>query len=233
MTRIRAVLFDLFGTLVPEFPLAVWDGMLDGMASALGAGRAAFRHTWADTVVERQTGVFPDVGSNLREIARRMGLDPQEAAVGRAIGIREEAYRTWFRPQPGAVEILRWLRGHAHGTAVVSMCAPDAPALWAASPLGGLVHVEVFSCDVGLRKPDPAIYLTAAEGLGVAPAECLYVGDGSYRELSGAAAVGMTPVRIADPDEGTEMLRPDVDDWRGPEIRSLLEIRGLLEAGEG
>jgi hypothetical protein len=43
----------------------------------------------------------------------------------------------------------------------------------------------------------------------------------------------MTPVRIADPDEGTEMLRPDVDDWRGPEIRSLLEIRGLLEAGEG
>lgn len=55
MTRIRAVVFDLFGTLVPEFPLSVWEGMLDGMVTALGADRNAFRRAWAETVVERQS----------------------------------------------------------------------------------------------------------------------------------------------------------------------------------
>jgi putative hydrolase of the HAD superfamily len=102
VTRIRAVVFDLFGTLVPEFPLSVWEGMLDGMATALGADRNAFRRAWAETVVERQTGGFPDVESNVREIVRRVGVEPRGEAIRRAIEIRERSYHTSFRPQPGA-----------------------------------------------------------------------------------------------------------------------------------
>jgi putative hydrolase of the HAD superfamily len=109
------------------------------------------------------------------------------------------------------------------------MCAPDTPALWHASPLGGSIDVLVFSSEVGLRKPGAAIYLAATERLGVEPGACLYVGDGSYRELSGAAAVGMTPVRIVDPAEGEAVLRPDRDHWQGTAIRSLAEVRTLLE----
>lgn len=40
-------------------------------------------------------------------------------------------------------------------------------------------------------KPDPAIYLLACRRLGVAPEDCVFVGDGGDRELEGAAAVGM------------------------------------------
>lgn len=229
MKRIRAVVFDLFGTLVPEFPLPVWVGMFEGMAAALGADAGAFRRAWEDTVLQRQTGRFPHVGANLREICGRLGLSPSDGRIADALEVRAALYRTWFRPQPGAVETLRWLRERGYGTALVSMCAPDAPALWATSPLGGLVDVLVFSCEVGLRKPDPAIYLAASDPLGLAPSECLYVGDGSYRELSGAEAVGMTPVRIVDPAEEAEMLRPDRDDWVGREIRSVDEVPGLLE----
>jgi putative hydrolase of the HAD superfamily len=109
------------------------------------------------------------------------------------------------------------------------MCAPDAPAMWRASPLGGTVDVELFSCDVGLRKPDPEIYLLATERLGVAPQTCLYVGDGSYRELSGATAVGMRPVLIRDPAEEAEMLRPEVEEWEGTTIDDLRRIPALLE----
>lgn len=229
MTRIHAVVFDLFGTLVPEFPLPVWVGMFEGMAAALGADTDAFREAWEDTVLERQTGGFADVAANLREICRRLGRTPSDAQIAHALDVRATLYRAWFRPQVGAVETLRWLRGRAVGTALVSMCAPDAPALWAASPLGGLVDVLVFSCEVGLRKPDPAIYLAATDRLGLPPAECLYIGDGSYRELSGAEAVGMTPMRIVDPAEEAEMLRPDRDDWVGREIRSLDEVPVILE----
>jgi putative hydrolase of the HAD superfamily len=227
--RLRAVVFDLYGTLVPEFPLSRWDAMFEGMAAALGADVGAFRAAWEGTIVERQTGVLGDVAENVRVICERIGVSTSTDAIERALEVRAAMYREWFRPQPGAVETLGWLREQGYRTALVSMCAPDTPALWAASPLGGLVDVLVFSSEVGLRKPDPAIYLAATEGLRVAPAECLYVGDGSYRELTGAAAVGMTPVRIVDPAEEGAVLRPDRDDWEGPAIRSLAEVRSLLQ----
>ena len=63
--------------------------------------------------------------------------------------------------------------------ALISMCAPDTPELWRAGPLAGYVDVEVFSSEVGLRKPQPEIYLLECERLGVEPGACLYVGDGA------------------------------------------------------
>jgi len=137
-------------------------------------------------------------------------------------------YRRWFVPRPGAQEVLADLRGAGYPLALVSMCAPDTPGMWRSSPLAGSVDVEVFSSEVALRKPDAEIYLRACEGLGVQGSECLYVGDGSYRELSGAAAVGMRAVLIRDPDESAEMLRPDAEDWHGETVASLLEVTGLV-----
>ena len=227
--RVRAVVFDLFGTLVPEFPLPEWDAMFRAMAVALDADPVDFRREWDQTVVERQTGVFRDIEENVRAICRRLGVVPTEDAVARALEIRAELYGRRFQPQPGAVETLSWLRDHGFRTALVSQCTPDTPALWHASPMADLIEVLVFSSEVGLRKPDPAIYLAATEPLGVDPTACLYVGDGSYRELSGAAAVGMTPVRIVDRSEPDAVLRPDRDDWEGTTIDSLNEVIALLE----
>jgi putative hydrolase of the HAD superfamily len=227
----RSVVFDLFGTLVPEFPLPSWEVMFEGMADAVGADVAAFRRAWDDTIVERQTGGFRDMAENVEVICARVGLDPSADQVRRALAVREDLYAEWFRPQPGAVETLRTLRERGMPLALASNCALDAPAMWAASPLDGLIDVLVFSSEVGLRKPDPAIYLLTAERLGVEPAACLFVGDGANRELTGAAAVGMMPVRIVDDAEDGPMLRPDRDDWEGTMIRSVPEVLDLLEGG--
>lgn len=59
--------------------------------------------------------------------------------------------------------------------------------------LHGLADLVVLSGEVGLRKPDPAIYLLAAQRLGVAPQRCLVVDDLS-RNVRGAVAAGMTGV---------------------------------------
>ena len=105
------------------------------------------------------------------------------------------------------------------------MCAPDTPAMWRASPFAGLFDVEVFSSEVGLRKPDPAIYRFAIDRLQIPPAETLYCGDGSYRELTGAAAVGLVAVEIRDPAVlRGEQLRPDGDDWDGAWVGDLREL---------
>ena len=138
-------------------------------------------------------------------------------------------YRTWFVPRPGAEEVLARLRADGYPLALVSMCTPDTPAMWRASPLAGSVEAEVFSSEVALRKPEPEIYLLASGRLGVAPGACLYVGDGSYHELSGAAAVGMRPVLIHDPLEEAEMLRPEAEEWDGETIDDLRRILRLVE----
>ena len=56
-----------------------------------------------------------------------------------------------------------------------------------------LFDVVVISAEVGLHKPQPEIYLLAAERLGVEPKDCVFVDD--LREnCAGAEAVGMTAV---------------------------------------
>lgn len=230
MTPLRAVVFDLFGTLVYEFPRADWDAWLETSAAVLEADEDAFKAAWAATAVERQTGRLGDIDENLRTVAARAGAWPTDAQVAEVLEGRAAMYREWFVPRPGAEEVLARLRAEGYPLALVSMCAPDTPAMWRASPLHGTVDVEVFSCDVALRKPDPEIYLLASERLGVAPGACLYVGDGSYHELSGAAAVGMHPLLIRDPQEEAEMLRPEVEDWDGATIDDLRRIMALMQA---
>lgn len=230
MSRFDAVIFDLFGTLVYEFPKADWDAWLDTTAAIVEADRDAFHAAWAATAIDRQTGRAGSIEENLRTIAARAGAWPTDAQIAEALEARNALYRKWFVPRPGAEEILRDLRAAATPTAMISMCAPDTPALWRSSPLAGLVDVEVFSCEVGLRKPEPEIYLASCERLGVDPARCLYVGDGAYGELTGATAVGMYAVLIRDPAEDqNEALRPEAEDWSGPSIADLREVGALLQ----
>ena len=54
VSEIRAVVFDLFGTLVYEFPRADWDAWLDTVAAVLEADRDAFHAAWTATAIERQ-----------------------------------------------------------------------------------------------------------------------------------------------------------------------------------
>jgi putative hydrolase of the HAD superfamily len=229
VSRFDAVVFDLFGTLVYEFPRAEWDEWLDTAAAVLELDPEPFHDAWRATAIDRQTGRAGDIEENLRTVAARAGGWPTEAQIAEALEVRAELYRKWFVPRPGAEEILHELRRRGLPTALISMCAPDTPTMWRASPLGGLIDVEVFSSEVALRKPDPEIYRLACSRLGVEPAACLYVGDGAYAELSGASAVGMHAVLIRDEAEAeVEALRPEAEDWSGPSIAHLAEVANLL-----
>jgi putative hydrolase of the HAD superfamily len=47
-----------------------------------------------------------------------------------------------------------------------------------------------FSCDLGIVKPDPAIYLYTVKKLGVAPDQALFI-DNLEKNITGAEAVGL------------------------------------------
>jgi putative hydrolase of the HAD superfamily len=227
---IRAVIFDLYGTLVPEFPHEEFYASIDHMASVLGVDRERFREGWNRTVAERQTGVYATMHENVLAICEAMGIDePTAELVGSALERRAAMYRTWFRPREGAIETLSELRARGFRLALISMCAPDTPPMWNASAFAGWVDAEVFSSVVGLRKPDPAIYRYACAALDVEPGECLYCGDGAYRELTGAAEFGMTAVEIRDAAvDVTTLLHLEADDWAGARIADLRELLRMV-----
>ncbi len=227
--HLDAAIFDLFGTLVPEFTRREFVDHVRAMGRELGVDEDAFQAAWEATASERQTGGFATIEANVRAFSAENGWPIEDEAMARALAIRDALYRRRFHPRPGAVETLSELRRRAVPVALISMCAPDTPEHWHASELAPLVDVTVFSSEVGLRKPDPAIYRYATDRLGVDPAACLYCGDGAYGELSGAEALGMFAVLIREPGvDHAEQLTPERDGWSERVIDDLRELLDLF-----
>ncbi len=225
--RIRAVIFDLFGTLVENFSFRRHQDVLSEMASRLSAPHEDFIRLWVnETWNLRGTGVFPTVEANLDHVCRKIGLRPDPVKVKEALHAEFEFTRRSLAPREESILVLSGLRMLGYNTGLVSNCSPDVPVLWPQTPFAPFIDVAVFSCSAGILKPDSRIYHLACERLGVTAEDCLYVGDGSDGELSGAASVGMRPVllRIA-VDDTYDANR---EDWRGPSVTSLKEILPLI-----
>ena len=225
----KAVIFDLFGTLVDNFSVTEYHIILDEMSAILGAPEEAFRQAWKDSFNERSTGAHGTEHDNYRVICRRIGVEPADEQIERAYTIRHGYTLRSLRPRPDTLSTLKEVRARGLKTALVSDCSGEVPSVWDRTPFASLFDVTVFSSVAGVKKPDPRIYQLATDGLGVQPQDCLYVGDGSSTELTGARAVGMHPVLIIDPDEtvDTHYVQRE-ENWDGPRISYLREVLDLL-----
>jgi putative hydrolase of the HAD superfamily len=208
----RAVLFDFFGTLTT----AVHRGPAHAnIARWLGCDPAAFAAELDRSFRVRARGGYGPPADALRRVTRGAGGRPSERRIAVALSARSAAVRADTRLRPDAVPVLAALRDRGVLTGVVSDCGPELPLFLSTLPVAPLLSTCVYSVEVGVCKPHPRMYLIACERLGVEPAECLYVGDGGSRELSGARAVGMTAVRLSAPDLARH-LQFDADrGWKG------------------
>ena len=109
---------------------------------------------------------------------------------------------------------------------MISNASSEMSGLWAESAFEPLFDAVLFSADERMMKPDRRLYERMAELLGVDPAECVFVGDGAYRELQGAAAVGMASVLIRVPHD--EWEHEGTIGWDGPRVSSLSEVLALV-----
>src|SRR6185312_3890966 len=133
------------------------------------------------------------------------------------------------RLRADAVSTLLALRRLGLSSGLISDCTHELPAFLPSLPVADLLDARVFSVEVGFCKPDPRIYWAACEELGVRPEECVYVGDGGSRELSGAAAVGMTAVRLNAPDLADHLVFDRDTAFDGPVVDSLTDLVTMLE----
>jgi putative hydrolase of the HAD superfamily len=227
--RFDAVVFDLFGTLVDIPSIKGYRATMAAMAGALGIGATDFESRWRATRSERFIGHFGTIEANIRHICQSIALPVSDAAVAAACRAMHELDRRNLIPRPDAAETLARLKASGYLTGLISGCSPGIPALWPETPLASLVDAAVFSCLVGVRKPDERIYRHLCEQLAVEPGRCLYVGDGDDGELTGAAHVGLHPVLIRVPYEvAADSHRVAAEDWPGPRISSLGEVLTLL-----
>jgi putative hydrolase of the HAD superfamily len=209
---LRAVLFDFFGTLTT----AVHRGPAHAnIARWLGCDPAAFAAELDRSFRVRARGGYGPPADALRRVTRGAGGRPAERRIAVALSARSAAVRADTRLRPDAVPVLAALRAGGVLTGLVSDCGPELPLFLSTLPVAPLLSTCVYSVEVGVCKPHPRMYLTACDRLRVEPADCLYVGDGGSRELSGARALGITAVRLAAPDLGRH-LQFDADfGWRG------------------
>ncbi|HZN88171.1 MAG TPA: HAD family phosphatase [Thermoleophilaceae bacterium] len=109
------------------------------------------------------------------------------------------------------VEFVRELRADGVRAALLTNNVREWESLWRSPLVDDLFEVVVVSAEVGLRKPDPAIYTLTLERLGdsVSAEDCVFVDDLEIN-CEAARALGIQAVHFVDAEQAI------------PEIRSAL-----------
>jgi epoxide hydrolase-like predicted phosphatase len=188
-THIRGLLVDFGGVLTTN----IWDGF-DAFCRAEGLERGTVREMF-----KRDPGALADLrlletgeideDEFARRLGPRLGIEDTEGLIERMFAA--------LRPEERMIEAVRAARLAGVSTGLISNSW--GPSIYDRGLVVELFDAVVISGEIGIHKPQPEIFLLAAERLGVDPEACVFVDD--LREnVAGAEAVGMTAVLHRDPE---------------------------------
>ena len=172
-----AFLFDLDGTLVDSVyqHVLAWKDALDAEGIELSVWR-----------IHRKIGMSGGLFTN--QLLRETGLEISVERVERLRVAHAEAYQrygTRVRPLPGARELLAYLSGAGIRWAIATSGRLDMSAGKIASLGVDLERTTIITRDqVRYAKPDPDLFLAAAERLGVPIETTIVVGDSIWDMLA-------------------------------------------------
>jgi putative hydrolase of the HAD superfamily len=229
---IQAVLFDFYDTLACFNPDKAGP-LRRRAAQALGLPAEAYFGAWHRHVDAFMRGEIDSTGAMVRRILTDLGRDAPQTAVAEAARLEELARQRAVQLYPGARAVLRSLRQRGYRLGLVSNVSPLAAGPLDRLGLRGYFDAVILSFEVGLLKPDPAIFGLACARLGVAPAECAFVADGGFGELDAAAALGMFAVRVRLPHQHPDYGESRQWDLEIDDLRALLAIFPGRRPGRG
>jgi len=219
--RIRAVLFDLGGTLVDERDFAGWVDMARRLPLDLDSDTLA--HFFGE--VERELDADPlgvDREDAVVEFWRRVLSRAAEREVDRSMAARFVSLRREFEAPVQLFSDVRrtldQLKAERRALGVVSNSTSEAAVRRILDRVGILDYFErvVSSGTEGVAKPSPEIFRRAVARLHVAPHEAFFVGNLARTDAKAAAAAGLHSVWLHRDGFG---FGEDP-----PEITSLLEV---------
>ncbi|RKH03243.1 HAD family hydrolase [Corallococcus sp. CA053C] len=186
MPALRAVIFDLDGTLV----------------DSLGDIATAMNHA----LVQHGLPPHPEdayllfVGEGVARLAERATGGAEAALQGEVLATYHAHYDAHLfdrtQPYPGVLAALQALQADGVRLGVLSNKSDDFVKRLAAKLLPGVAFTAVYGERPGIpRKPDPTAALALAAELGVPPGACGFVGDTSV-DMDTAKAAGMYGVGV-------------------------------------
>jgi len=176
---VRGLVFDLYGTLVTT-----------------GQGWRAYRELiraqppWRWPAARRAalTEPFPSVTALREHFERGPPAEHLERLVSEG-NAEVDLYAD-------TIPALERARGAGFGLALLSNLA--SPYKQPVFDLGLDAHFDalVFSCDVGMAKPEPEIFAHVSERLDIPPAELVMIGDSRHDDIRGARRAGIPAIQI-------------------------------------
>jgi HAD superfamily hydrolase (TIGR01509 family) len=173
-------LFDLDGTLIDSVyqHVLAWHEALDEVGIKLSVWK-----------IHRRIGMSG--GLFVTALVRELGASLDQDALARLPGLHREAYLRRLdtvSPLPGAAELLATLSEHQVPWAIATS-GSESSARPATAVLGLPEDAPLITRDqVRYAKPDPDLFLTAAERIGVDIAHSFVVGDSVWDLLAAQRA---------------------------------------------
>jgi len=224
-----AVLFDLDDTLFDHARATrVALGTLREADPALGRwsiDELDRRHrivleAWHQEVLAGRTSIDQARIARFAELVDQAGGDGGERRAAVLAGQYRSVYETAWYTVAGARPLLEAIAGQGLRVAVVTNNVRREQQLkLARCGLASLVEALVTSEEVGVQKPDPKIFHTALDRLGVSAPDAIMVGDAWATDIEGARRAGVRAVWLNRFGE----LSPDP---------SVSELRSLEPLGE-
>ncbi len=186
--KIKAVILD-YGEVLSHPPTAEEWGR---MASLFHVDGSRFRPLWERNRLHYDRGdlSFEGYWSRLAEDAGT-SLEPEQLK-----NLSQWDVEMWAHINPTMVAWVKQMRSSGIKTGLLSNMPVDM-IRYARQQFAWLNHFDhqTFSAEVGIIKPDPAIYRHSLNGLGVMASEALFVDD-RVPNTQGARAVGMYAIQF-------------------------------------
>ncbi len=196
--KIEAVVFDLYGTLLHVTDeRKPYSRMFRRLSLSLYFNRVS-RSEVRKICLTEDLPSLSDVVS--RVLPKKQGFDTgkYEVDVAREVGSVELYSDT--------IETLDKLKGRGLKLGLVSNLASPYKEPFFRLGLDEFIQHTVFSCDVGMQKPEQGIYAEVLDMLGVPAENVLMVGDKLMDDVLGPASAGMGSLFL-DRDNSTDYLR--------------------------
>ena len=198
----RAVLWDLDGTLVDSAEFH-WLSWRDTMAAE---GVSLTYQQFLDTFGQKNDRILPGwLGSGADAARIRRVGDAKEAEYRRLASVHG------LRPLPGASSWVRRLHAQGWQQAIASSApGENVGVMLRALALDGMFEAIVSAEDVTRGKPDPQVFLAAAERLGVPRDRCIVVEDAAVgvqaARSAGMRCIGVSRAVVLDADIAVSSL---------------------------
>lgn len=131
-----------------------------------------------------------------------------------------------LEPRPGIAALLRRLAGRGVKLGIAANQPAAMLPLLADAGIAGAFATAEMSATIGLRKPDPRLFLHVCARLGVAPEVCVMVGDRIDNDIAPARALGMAAIRIRTGRHAGQRPR----DWAEVPDADVADTDGLAAA---